>query len=92
MTYGRVLGPLRYQPARKRDAERRLPYTVDVSVRTRHPRFLTAMVGWCWKHATLGTWEQHGHGICPPGDTQMEFARFYFGDAAIAEKFKRTWL
>jgi hypothetical protein len=92
MTYGRAFRPARSQPGRKRDAEQRLPYTVDVRVIARHPRFLTEMVRWCWQHATPGTWEQHGHGICPPGDTQMEFARFYFKDAVIAKTFKRAWL
>jgi hypothetical protein len=78
---------------RKREAERRYPFRVDVPV---PPVIglggrLNAMVEWCRDNFQPDAWENHGHLERKAGEIPVDFARFYFMEKADAELFRWKW-
>jgi hypothetical protein len=76
----------------KREAERTLPYHVDIPV----PggglgRRLTDMLYWCRTHVASGGWAEHGHSKKRKSKVSLYFSRFYFASEADADTFRKLW-
>jgi len=79
---------------RKREAETRYPFRVDVPV---PPVIglggrLNAMQDWCRANIAAGAWDQHGRSEKALGQVPVDFARFYFATEADADLFRWRWL
>ena len=82
----------RYYP-RKAAAERRFPIKLDVQI----PPFgfgrrLTDMLTWCRECLAEAAWDQHHHAVRSAEGPPEDYARFYFAEPAVAERFRRKWM
>lgn len=77
---------------RRREAEKRFPYRVDIPVPDGGlGGRLTEMMYWCREHVSHGAWEQHGHMEQGRGVIPVHVVRFYFMIGADAEAFRQRW-
>lgn len=77
---------------RKREAEARFPYKVDILIPAMGlGNQLTDMVIWCRENVTAGEWAQHNHSEHRKDEASIAYARFYFASETIAEAFRRQW-
>ena len=54
-------------------------------------RRLTDMLEWCRESVASGAWEQHHRSERRMDEVPVDYARFYFANAADAEAFRRRW-
>ena len=80
----------------RKDAEAKFPIKIDL----RRPSIgepwpFAEMLAWCHANIAAGNWAQHGFMDRKRRDEQgipIDFARFYFANAADADAFKRRWV
>ena len=76
----------------KKIYERDHPFKVDVPVGPLGlGKRLTAMEDWLRCNGKPGRCAQHGHHDRKPGQTPLHWARFYFRDETIAERFQKAF-
>jgi len=79
----------------RKDAESRFPIKIDVRVPAYgEPWPYVEMLAWCRDNVPAGAWAEHGFMDKKRRDERgipIDFARFYFANAADADAFKRQW-
>jgi hypothetical protein len=79
----------------RKDAEALFPFKVDVRVPTYGETWpFVEMVAWCRENVSAGAWEEHSFMDKKRRDQRgipIDFARFYFANAADAEAFRLRW-
>lgn len=83
----------RIHTQRKRDAERRFAFRVDVPV----PEYglgsrLNEMLAWYRANIKADTWAAHCHTEKQPGQIAADYCRFYFMNADEADLFRWRWM